>query len=48
LKGIGYGCDEEVIRLIKEGPRWVPTRKNKEPVRDKVKVRLRFALPKKP
>jgi TonB family protein len=47
LKGIGYGCDEEVIRLIKEGPRWVPTRKNKEPVRDKIKVRLRFALPKK-
>lgn len=47
LKGIGYGCDEEVIRLIKEGPRWVPTRRNKEPVRDKVKVRLRFALPKK-
>lgn len=47
LKGIGYGCDEEVIRLIKEGPAWVPTRRNKEPVKDKVKVRLRFSLPEK-
>lgn len=47
LKGIGYGCDEEVIRLIKSGPKWVPTKHDEEPVRDKVKVRLRFRLPKK-
>jgi TonB family protein len=47
LKGIGYGCDEEVIRLIKAGPSWVPTKRNQEAVRDKVKVRLRFSLPKK-
>lgn len=47
LKGLGYGCDEEVIRLIKSGPRWSATKRNAEPVRDKVKVRLKFALPKK-
>ena len=47
LKGIGYGCDEEVIRLVKAGPKWRPTRKNTEAIRDKVKVRLRFAIPKK-
>ncbi len=45
LKGLGYGCDEEVIRLIKEGPSWTPTQRNDEPVTDKVKVRLKFQLP---
>src|SRR5690606_27968226 len=46
LKGLGYGCEDEVIRLIKSGPKWNPTRRNNEPVRDKVKVRMRFSLPK--
>lgn len=47
LKGIGYGCDEEVIRLIQQGPRWAPTKRDTMPLRDKVKVRVRFRLPKK-
>lgn len=47
IRGIGYGCDEEVIRLIKEGPKWYPTKKNEAPIRDRVRVRMRFALPKK-
>jgi TonB family protein len=47
LRGIGFGCDEEVIRLIKEGPKWSPTKKNDVAIRDKVKVRMKFALPKK-
>lgn len=47
LKGIGYGCDEEVIRLIKKGPKWTATKRDDEMVKDKVKVRLRFRLPKK-
>jgi TonB family protein len=45
LRGIGSGCDEELIRLIKEGSKWVPTKKNDLPVQDKVKVRLKFELP---
>jgi TonB family protein len=45
IKGIGSGCDEELIRLIKEGPKWVPTKKNNQPVRDKARVRLNFQLP---
>lgn len=45
IKGLGYGCDEEVIRLIRQGPKWTPTRRNAEPLRGKVKVRLRFQLP---
>lgn len=47
LKGIGYGCDEEVIRLIKAGPKWTASKRDDEVVKDKVKVRLRFRLPRK-
>jgi TonB family protein len=47
LKSLGHGCDEEVIRLIQEGPRWRPGRRNTEAVGDKIKVRMKFSLPKK-
>jgi len=47
IKGIGHGCDEEVMRLVKQGPKWVPTRRNNDSLRDKVKVRMKFSLPKK-
>ncbi len=46
IRGIGGGCDEELIRLIKEGPKWIPTKRDNTPVRDKVRVRLKFELPK--
>jgi len=46
VRSLGYGCDEEVIRLITEGPQWKPTKRNDEPVRGKAKVKLRFTLPK--
>lgn len=45
MRGIGGGCDEELIRLIKEGPKWIPTKRDNTPVRDKVRVRLKFELP---
>lgn len=45
IKGLGYGCDDEVIRLIKEGPAWAPTKRDDQPVKDKVKIRLKFDLP---
>lgn len=45
VRGLGYGCDEEVIRLIRNGPQWKPTKRNDEPVRGKGKVKMRFALP---
>lgn len=47
IKGIGHGCEDEVIRLVKQGPKWSPTRKNTESLRDRVKVRMKFTLPKK-
>ena len=45
IKGIGAGCDEELIRAIKAGPAWKPSSRGDLPLRDKVKVRYRFVLP---
>jgi periplasmic protein TonB len=33
LKGIGFGCDEEAIRVIKSMPRWSPGKQNGRAVR---------------
>lgn len=44
VKGIGYGCDEELIRAIREGPAWTPSRRGSLPLRDQVKIRYRFQL----
>jgi TonB family protein len=46
LKSIGGGCDNELIRLIQEGPAWVPTKKDNIAIQDKARIELRFRLPK--
>jgi TonB family protein len=33
LKGLGFGCDEEAIRVISAMPKWKPGRQNGSPVR---------------
>ena len=45
-KGLGYGCDEEVIRLIKEGPDWQPAKKGETQIKQKVRVKVKFKLDK--
>jgi TonB family protein len=45
VRGIGSGCDEELIRAIKEGPSWQPGKQGDVPLADKVKVRFKFQLP---
>ncbi len=45
MKGLGYGCDDEVIRLVKEGPKWSPTTEDNVPVESEVRVKVRFTLP---
>jgi TonB family protein len=47
IKGIGFGCEEELLRLIRQGPAWIPSKKNNQAVPEKIKVRLKFELPKK-
>ncbi len=46
VRGLGYGCDEEVIRLVKEGPKWNPSVQNETPLESTVRVRMRFKIPK--
>jgi TonB family protein len=45
-KGIGSGCEEELIRAIQQGPYWKPSARGEQPVKDKVRVRFKFNLPK--
>ncbi len=42
IKGLGHGCDEEVIRLVKEGPTWSPSTRDDVAVESEVKVRVKF------
>ncbi|MDX2306398.1 MAG: energy transducer TonB [Microscillaceae bacterium] len=44
LKGIGAGCDEEAIRIIKSSPKWKPGKQRGRPVRQRMTVPLRFKL----
>jgi TonB family protein len=43
IQGLGYGCDEEAIRLIKKGPRWkAALGKTGSAIRTKVQVKIQF------
>lgn len=42
-KGIGYGCDEETIRIIQKMPPWIPGKVNGLPVRVKYDLSLEYA-----
>lgn len=44
IRGIGYGCDEEAIRVIELMPNWEPGRKNGEVVRVTMAVPVNFKL----
>ncbi|WP_425639335.1 energy transducer TonB [Algoriphagus yeomjeoni] len=44
LRGIGGGCDEEVMRLVKESPTWTPGKKDGEFVNVKMRLPVRFRL----
>lgn len=39
LKGLGFGCDSEAMRLVKSMPKWKPGRQNGQ------SVRVRYTLP---
>jgi protein TonB len=44
LKGIGGGCDQEAIRVIKAMPPWQPARQRGRPVRSAVTFPITFRL----
>lgn len=44
LKGIGYGCDEEAMRVIQLMPAWTPGRQDGKPVSVRYSIPIRFVL----
>jgi len=44
LRGIGGGCDEEALRVIREMPQWVPGKQRGESVRVQFNMPIKFAL----
>ncbi len=44
LRGIGGGCDEEAIRVIKMMPQWHPGRQNGKPVRVLYNMGITFTI----
>jgi TonB family protein len=45
LRGIGAGCDEEVLRLISESPDWIPGQQSGQKVNVRMRLPVRFKLP---
>lgn len=43
-KGIGYGCDEEAVRVVKQGEKWKPAIHKGEPVAQRVVLPIKFKL----
>lgn len=48
IKGIGAGCDEEALRVLREMPNWIPGKHKGEPARQKIiqNILFKFANPK--
>ncbi|MBC8152549.1 MAG: TonB family protein [Bacteroidetes bacterium] len=44
LKGIGFGCDEEAVRVIRQMPRWKPGKQSGRPVRVRYNLPITFTL----
>ncbi|WP_266368913.1 TonB family protein [Tellurirhabdus rosea] len=42
ISGLGYGCDEEAVRLLREGPRWQPASRKSRPVAGWAEVTIPF------
>lgn len=44
LRGIGGGCDEEAIRVVRAMPKWVPGKQRGVPVRVQFNLPIKFTL----
>ena len=43
-RGLGLGCDEEALRLVKSMPRWKPGKLQNNPVKVKIKIPITFKI----
>lgn len=41
-EGIGYGCDEEAVRLIENSPKWSPPMQDDKPVKQRIVLPIYF------
>lgn len=44
MRGIGGGCDEEAVRVIKAMPKWIPGKQRGKPVRVQFNMPIKFTL----
>ncbi|MGK7390916.1 MAG: energy transducer TonB [Candidatus Cyclobacteriaceae bacterium M2_1C_046] len=44
VRGIGAGCDEEAVRVIKAQPNWNPPKQRGKPVRQRIILPIKFQL----
>jgi TonB family protein len=44
LRGIGGGCDEEAVKIVKGAPKWNPGMQKGKPVRTRMRLPIRFKL----
>lgn len=44
VKGIGAGCDEEAVRVIKSAPKWSPPKQRGKPVKQRIILPITFKL----
>ena len=44
LKGIGYGCDEEALRVVKSMPKWTPGKNGGREVKVRMNIPIVFKL----
>jgi protein TonB len=44
VKGIGAGCDEEALRVVRSMPKWQPGKQRGQPVRVQFNLPIRFKL----
>ena len=46
LKGIGYGCDEEAVKVVSNAPKWKPGKQGGVPVKVRQRLPIEFKLQK--
>jgi protein TonB len=44
LRGIGGGCDEEAVRVVKNMPKWSPGKQRGKPVKVSYNLPIKFSL----
>ena len=44
LRGIGYGCDKEAIRILQKMPNWIPAEQRGKKVSQRMTIPVRFVL----